>query len=62
MCGTKKLLVVAEELNNMVNCLKSKVETGGDYMLSQALFGVQVKIADLTNSINGAIDIENGNR
>ncbi len=63
MSEGKKLLVVAEELNEMVasyiQTLDNKINKG--ILLGQSLNGIQVSMVNVLAQINLTMKIENGN-
>ena len=60
MCECKKLLVVADELQDMNTDIKARLtdQTIQEIMLGQALYGVQLSIEHLIKQIHQAVSIE----
>ncbi len=60
MCECKKLLVIADELQEMNTDIRAKLTDDSiqDIMLGQALYGVQLNIENITKQIHQAISIE----
>lgn len=58
-----KILVVADELSEMVKSYKRSLDHTRDNgaLLNQALFGVQVSMANVMTQIRQVEHIENGN-
>ncbi len=60
MSECKKLLVIADELQDNLTDIKARLSDDSiqDIMLGQALYGVQLSIEHLTKQIQQAISIE----
>ncbi len=63
MCECKKLLVVADELQEMSTDIKARLtdKTIQEIMLAQALYGVELSVKHLISQIHQAVSIEKVN-